>query len=412
MKQKKILFVCNNLNHGGIPRALVNLLQEIAGSCEIDLLLFYPSGSYLTQVPESVRILHGEGLLPLLGIPQADLQRTSKPQALLRAILVAMSRLLGNSLARRIVYASVPELSGYDAAVSFVQDNSDHAFAVGCNDYVLRKVKAARKIAFVHCDFEHYGGNTPGVRESYRQFDRIACVSEGCREAFLHVLPELADRTLVVENCTDYGAVRAMADAADESVMDKGVVNRKNRLPENVESQLNAARRFRMVTVARMNPEKGCLRALPEVSVLMEEYPALTWELIGDGPDRATMEAAVQTAGLSERIRFYGMKDNPYPYVKRAGLFFLPSIHEAAPMVFEEARALGVPVLTTRTLSAQHMVADRKSGWVCENSAKGIHDGLRFVLEHPEAWLQMRDSLPERPFDNTVSHREWEELIG
>ena len=112
MKQKKILFVCNNLNHGGIPRALVNLLQEIAGSCEIDLLLFYPSGSYLTQVPESVRILHGEGLLPLLGIPQADLQRTSKPQALLRAILVAMSSLLGNSLARRIVYASVPELSG------------------------------------------------------------------------------------------------------------------------------------------------------------------------------------------------------------------------------------------------------------------------------------------------------------
>ena len=306
----------------------------------------------------------------------------------------------------------MPELSGYDAAVSFVQDNSDHAFAVGCNDYVLRKVKAARKIAFVHCDFEHYGGNTPGVRESYRQFDRIACVSEGCREAFLHVLPELADRTLVVENCTDYGAVRAMADATDESVMDKGVVNRKNRLPENVESQLNAARRFRMVTVARMNPEKGCLRALPEVSALMEEYPALTWELIGDGPDRATMEAAVQTAGLSERIRFYGMKDNPYPYVKRAGLFFLPSIHEAAPMVFEEARALGVPVLTTRTLSAQHMVADRKSGWVCENSAKGIHDGLRFVLEHPEAWLQMRDSLPERPFDNTVSHREWEKLIG
>ena len=154
------------------------------------------------------------------------------------------------------------------------------------------------------------------------------------------------------------------------------------------------------------------MRALPEVSALMEEYPALTWELIGDGPDRATMEAAVQTAGLSERIRFYGMKDNPYPYVKRAGLFFLPSIHEAAPMVFEEARVLGVPVLTTRTLSAQHMVADRKSGWVCENSAKGIHDGLRFVLEHPEAWLQMRDSLPERPFDNTVSHREWEKLIG
>ena len=70
---KRILFVCNNLDHGGIPKALVNLLREIHGDYAVDLLLFYPWGPYLKDVPSDVRLLPSEGLLPLLGIPQSEL---------------------------------------------------------------------------------------------------------------------------------------------------------------------------------------------------------------------------------------------------------------------------------------------------------------------------------------------------
>ena len=34
----KVLFVCNNLTYGGIPRALVNLLKELAPAEDIWLL--------------------------------------------------------------------------------------------------------------------------------------------------------------------------------------------------------------------------------------------------------------------------------------------------------------------------------------------------------------------------------------
>ncbi len=47
---KKVLFVCNNLNHGGIPRALVNWLKASRGTCQAELLLFYPGGDYLDVV--------------------------------------------------------------------------------------------------------------------------------------------------------------------------------------------------------------------------------------------------------------------------------------------------------------------------------------------------------------------------
>jgi hypothetical protein len=42
--KKKILFVCNNLIYGGIPRSLVSLLKEIKDDCEIDLMLFWKGG--------------------------------------------------------------------------------------------------------------------------------------------------------------------------------------------------------------------------------------------------------------------------------------------------------------------------------------------------------------------------------
>ena len=207
---KRILFVCNNLDHGGIPKALVNLLREIHGDYAVDLLLFYPWGPYLKDVPSDVRLLPSEGLLPLLGIPQSELQKKSKKGALLRGFFVLWSRLFGNAFPRRCVFSTVPALSGYDTAVAFAQDNSSRAFAIGCNAFVLNKVEASQKATFVHCDFEHYGGNTRGNRRIYRKFDRIACVSRGCRDAFLRVLPDLADRTQIVYNCTDYGLIRRL----------------------------------------------------------------------------------------------------------------------------------------------------------------------------------------------------------
>ena len=387
---KRVLFVCNNLNHGGIPRALVNLLRTVSDTCQAELLLFEPSGDYLDEVPENVRLVPSEGLLYLLGVPQEELKKRSKSMALLRAFYVTVSRIFGNGWARKKVYATAPKLTGYDVAVSFAQDNHDKAFAIGCNAFVLDRVEAKKKVAFVHCDFENYGGNTPKNREAYKRFDRIACVSEGCRDAFLRVLPELEEKTVVVENCTDYEAVIRKGEATD----------------------ISFGEGFNMVSVSRINPEKGLLRALDAIKPLMAEYPELRWHIVGDGPERTALENVVQEAGLSERVMFYGMQDNPYPYMNAADLFFLPSFHEAAPMVFEEARALGTPILTTRTLSSEAMVEKRQSGWVCENSLEGIRNGLQVILEHPKQLVQAKETMSKRPLDNRESVKQWEELLN
>ena len=54
---KKLLIVNNNLHIGGVQKALLNLLDEIAGDYEITLLLFSDCGALRGRVPDGVRVI-------------------------------------------------------------------------------------------------------------------------------------------------------------------------------------------------------------------------------------------------------------------------------------------------------------------------------------------------------------------
>ena len=86
---------------------------------------------------------------------------------------------------------------------------------------------------------------------------------------------------------------------------------------------------------------------------------------------------------MEDSIFLEGEQLNPYRYVKNADYFLLPSFHEAAPMVFDEALTLGVPILTTKTLSAVELVESRNIGVVCENDEDSIYGMIREAAENP-----------------------------
>ena len=76
-------------------------------------------------------------------------------------------------------------------------------------------------------------------------------------------------------------------------------------------------------------------------------------------------------------MHIHGSQLNPYRYMKNAKLLLLPSYHEAAPMVFQEAIALEVPILTTDTTSAMEMVVNQGAGWVCGFDDESIYCSLK-----------------------------------
>ena len=135
------------------------------------------------------------------------------------------------------------------------------------------------------------------------------------------------------------------------------------------------------VTVSRLGEEKGLERTVRVFQKLMEEgIGAFTWTIVGDGPEHDRLKALIAEGGLQDKIFLAGGHKNPYPYLKNASAFILPSFNEAAPMVYGECAALRIPVITTNTCSAEEMVGKRQWGIVVENSERGIEEGLRAVL--------------------------------
>jgi glycosyltransferase involved in cell wall biosynthesis len=69
--------------------------------------------------------------------------------------------------------------------------------------------------------------------------------------------------------------------------------------------------------------------------------------LVGDGEERAAMESLAAEAGISDRVRFLGYRDDLGSLYAAFDVFLLTSANEGAPVVVIEALAAGVPVVAT-----------------------------------------------------------------
>lgn len=377
---KKIIIVNNNLKTGGVQISLLNLLKEIAPLYDITLLLFYADEQNLDLIPKNIKVLTVKSPFKYFGLSLAD-ARSSLGTLIGKIFWGVITKMFGRSLAISLMAYFQCQIKGYDCAISYLHEGPQKSFYGGCNEFVLKKIKAAKKVTWIHCDFGLCGANNQHSKKIYEQFDTIVACSNGVKETFIKCLPELKDKCVVVRNCNDYSAIRtkAMPFARYPS--------------ENIN----------IVTVARLSAEKGISRMLHAVKCAIDlGYPVM-YHIVGSGQERKNLEELVGRLDIRGHVVFYGNQKNPYPFIAAADLFVLPSYHEAAPMVFDEAASLGVPVLATRTASTDEMIEKENAGFVCENSQEGITESLLNILSTPHKLKQIAVELKKKQFTNQIS---------
>ena len=101
----------------------------------------------------------------------------------------------------------------------------------------------------------------------------------------------------------------------------------------------------RWLYVGRLAPEKN-LPALLDVLALPENRAA-TLTLVGDGPEAGLLKRRAADLGITPRVAFTGLVDNPAPLYCRHDLFILPSRAEGMPTALLEAMAAGLPCVCT-----------------------------------------------------------------
>jgi glycosyltransferase involved in cell wall biosynthesis len=182
-------------------------------------------------------------------------------------------------------------------------------------------------------------------------------------------------------------------------------------VPEfQVERRQLARARPRIGTTVRLDRQKGLdvlLRALADV-------PGVDVEIVGDGPERATLEALAREVGVDDRVTFAGWSENAREWLGRWDAFVLPSRFEGLPLAILDAMLAELPVVASDVGSIGEAVADGRTGLlVPPDDPAALAGALRDVLADRERGRRMgragRAVAMER-FTATAKARRYEAL--
>jgi glycosyltransferase involved in cell wall biosynthesis len=118
-----------------------------------------------------------------------------------------------------------------------------------------------------------------------------------------------------------------------------------------------------LLAVGRLSKEKAHLDLLAAFAHLRETDRELKCKLVivGDGPERETLEAAVKSSGINVDVIFTGQEKDLQPFYAAADVFVLPSHSEGSPNVLLEAMAANVPIVATDVGGVPEIVENNES---------------------------------------------------
>lgn len=357
-----VLFLVESLAGGGAEKVLSDLIRGLdKNRFDVTVCTVVDCGPHRDEVKRHARyrtIVGGKGLLYRL------------KYALVYRVLPA-----------RWIYRSW--IAGdYDVEVAFTEGFPTRLLAASPK-------KKAALVAWVHVDLETRPW-TQGLvfrtleeeRNAYARFQKVVCVSGTVRKAF-----------------------ERRFGAHPGSVVLLNPVNREQVLAmAAMKSDVPPRRRFRFLSVGRLEKEKGFDRLLAAFGRLWRNACDAELIILGEGPQRAALERQADDLGISSALQMPGYKENPYPWMSSADLFVCSSRCEGMSTVVTEALVLGIPVLAVECSGIREQLGGGTYGRIVANDTDALFGGLEDFVSGREPIEQWRAASAQG--GRCVSYRE------
>jgi glycosyltransferase involved in cell wall biosynthesis len=136
-------------------------------------------------------------------------------------------------------------------------------------------------------------------------------------------------------------------------------------------------------TVAALRPEKNLSRLIRAFARVRETHPARL-VIVGDGPERAALEALAASLGVAAETHFAGHSATPEHFLAAFDLFALSSDTEQMPLTLLEAMAAGLPVVATDVGDVRTMLAAENAPFVVSRDETAFAGAIETLLVHPD----------------------------
>lgn len=392
MKKKKILIVNKSFGLGGIQSSMVNMANMLSKDYDIDMFIYHPVGVMKDRVDDRIKVLAPSWRINALGMTLKEAIKTKKIKVIaFRVFATIWTKLFNNDLPIKRAIRKQTELGKYDIAIAYHQEQRKKSLTSGFTRFIDERVVAKRKVAWIHYDSNAISLDNNYNNKFYGKMDKIVCVSKSLMNNFEKNNPALQGKVDYCYNFVNY-----------DNVIQKSLEEQVIKFPAN---------EFVCFSACRLSEEKGLPRAIKAMADVFKQNKDVVWYIAGDGIERENIEDAIKEYKLQDQIILIGNQSNPYTYMKNADLVINVSYHEAAPMVYLESKALGVPMFATETSSTRELL-DKNASFICENTEEGIKEKFSFVINNRAIVEKAKNNLKHYVANNEQSFAKIEELIG
>jgi glycosyltransferase involved in cell wall biosynthesis len=177
-----------------------------------------------------------------------------------------------------------------------------------------------------------------------------------------------------------------------------------------IRAELGLGSRRVVTCVGRLIPGKGQAVLLDAFARIRQRYPETVLLLVGDGPERAALEARVRALDLHGAVSFARQRRDIPAVLAATDVFVLPSFAEGIPLSLLEAMAAGVPVVATAVPGNSNVIAHEGLGHLVPPRDPGaIAAAVTRLLDAPHTARRIGTAGQEhvrRHFDLAVMVRE------
>jgi len=376
-KKIKVLFRHRSMEMGGVEKVLLSMLNHLdRNKFEMTVCLNINQGELRNEFPGHVRKVY-------LTEGKEDLSRNP----LLQKIQLAKRKLKLKKAEKDPAIADRLLNDHYDVEI---------ATTYAVYKTVLNSTnKNSKKIAWLHSDLTLPGFDPyrEDIFKSMQQFDYIIYGSQQSKDVLDEKYPDIKfPPGQVVLNAIPIEEIKRKSEAF---VPDFGHVPT-------------------FVSVGRLHFRKGYRTLLEVHKKLIDDGLAHNIIVIGDGEDYTLLSKRIEELGVQESFKLLGTQINPYPYVKNADFYIMPSESEGWPLIIAETLILQKPIVATRVGGVPEMIDHKSTGFLTEYSQEGLYNGMKEFLTDKSLVENIQENLKniEDRFDNKKIFDAVEEIIG